>query len=66
MAGHLLSSLARLFTAFLQLHGFSLGVEDIVLTSKADKKRKKLISKCRVAGAEAAAAAMSLPEKCER
>jgi hypothetical protein len=30
----LLSGLARLFTLFLQLHGFSLGVEDILVSEK--------------------------------
>ena len=34
VANQLLSALGRLFTAFLQLHGFSLGVEDILVTSK--------------------------------
>ena len=60
MAGQLLSSLGRLFTAFLQLHGFTLGVEDILVTSKADKKRRKLMEKCRLAGDQAAAEAMGL------
>ena len=31
MANQLLSALGRLFTAFLQLHGFTLGVEDILI-----------------------------------
>lgn len=34
VANQLLSALGRLFTAFLQLHGFSLGVEDILVTPK--------------------------------
>lgn len=33
-SAQLLSSLARLFTFFLQIHGFSLGVEDILVSSK--------------------------------
>ena len=33
MAGKLLTSFAKLFTAFLQLHGFTLGVEDILCTN---------------------------------
>lgn len=41
----LLSSFSRLFTSFLQLRGFTLGVEDILVTPKADKKRKKIISR---------------------
>lgn len=40
----LLSSFSRLFTGFLQLRGFTLGVEDILVTRSADKKRKKIIS----------------------
>jgi DNA-directed RNA polymerase I subunit RPA1 len=39
----LLSCLSRLFTTFLQLKGFSLGVEDILLTSLADRRRKKIL-----------------------
>ena len=31
VANHLLSALGRLFTGFLQLHGFTLGVEDILV-----------------------------------
>ena len=31
IANELLSSLGRLFTTFLQLHGFTLGVEDIII-----------------------------------
>lgn len=32
----LLSALGRLFTTFLQLHGFTLGVEDILVTAKVN------------------------------
>ena len=41
----LLSCFSRLFTTFLQLRGFTLGVEDILVTPEADKKRKKIISR---------------------
>ncbi len=34
IAGKLLTCLAKLFTCFLQLHGFTLGVEDILCTKK--------------------------------
>ena len=34
VAGRLLTGLAKLFTTFLQLHGFTLGVEDILVTPK--------------------------------
>ena len=41
----LLSCFSRLFTAYLQLKGFSLGVEDILVTPQADKKRKKILKR---------------------
>ena len=44
-SSRLLSSLARLVTNFLQLHGSTMGVEDILLNASADKKRKKILSK---------------------
>lgn len=42
-ACRLLSSFSRLFTSYLQLRGFTLGVQDILVTRKADKKRQKII-----------------------
>lgn len=66
MAGDLLTALARVFTTFLQFHGFSLGVEDILVKEKADKKRHKLMKKGRTAGDEAAIEALGLPDDCER
>jgi len=59
-SSRLLSSLARLFTYFLQLHGFTLGVEDILLNASADKKRKKILSKTSKVGFEAAVRAVGL------
>ena len=41
----LLSCLSRLFTTYLQLKGFSLGVEDILVTPNADKKRSKILKR---------------------
>lgn len=41
----LLSCFARLFTTYLQLKGFSLGVEDILVTPRADKKRRKILKR---------------------
>ena len=38
MAGDLLTALARVFTTFLQFQGFTLGVEDILVIEKAEKK----------------------------
>uniref|UniRef100_A0A182JXK7 DNA-directed RNA polymerase subunit n=1 Tax=Anopheles christyi TaxID=43041 RepID=A0A182JXK7_9DIPT len=57
----LLSSLSRLFTYYLQWEGFTLGVRDILVQDKADRKRSKIIRECReTAGHEAAAAALEL------
>ena len=39
----LLSSFSRLFTFHLQLQGFTLGVEDILVTPKAEQNRKQII-----------------------
>uniref|UniRef100_A0A182N9R4 DNA-directed RNA polymerase subunit n=1 Tax=Anopheles dirus TaxID=7168 RepID=A0A182N9R4_9DIPT len=58
----LLSALSRLFTYYLQWEGFTLGVHDILVQAKADKKRSKIIRECReTAGHEATAAALELP-----
>jgi DNA-directed RNA polymerase I subunit RPA1 len=43
----LLSALSKLFTAFLQTEGFSLGVADILVLKKADKKRQNVIQQLR-------------------
>ena len=42
-AGELLTSLARIFTVFLQMHGFTCGLDDLVLTPEYDKKRRMII-----------------------
>lgn len=44
----LLTSLAKLFTYFLQREGFTLGVRDILVLDHAEKKRQKAIKKCRL------------------
>ena len=46
----LLSSFSRLFTSYLQLRGFTLGVQDILVTRKADKKRSKIIKQLKTVG----------------
>ena len=66
MAGDLLTALARVFTTFLQFQGFTLGVEDILVKEKADKKRRKFIKKGRVSGEEAVIEALSLSDNCDR
>ncbi|XP_019859296.1 PREDICTED: DNA-directed RNA polymerase I subunit RPA1-like [Amphimedon queenslandica] len=56
MCNYLLSALGRIFTGFLKLyHGFSLGVEDILVKPMADKERFKIIAEGRDCGLEAAA-----------
>ena len=39
-AGKLLSSFSRLFTAYLQFHGFTCGFDDLLLTNKSEDARK--------------------------
>nr|CAG4651562.1 EOG090X00BV [Triops cancriformis] len=58
----LLTSLARLFTHFLQLEGFTLGVKDILLVKKADRGRRKVVEKSQKIGDAVAAKAVGLVE----
>uniref|UniRef100_A0A673NKL2 DNA-directed RNA polymerase n=1 Tax=Sinocyclocheilus rhinocerous TaxID=307959 RepID=A0A673NKL2_9TELE len=52
-SGKLLSCLARLFTAYLQLYrGFTLGVEDILVKDGANKQRRKIIQKSVTCGSK--------------
>lgn len=60
-ATRLLSSLAKLFTRFLQQEGFTLGVHDILTVEKADKKRRKVIKESRKIGVEVITTALDLP-----
>ncbi|KAK3022372.1 hypothetical protein RJ639_047346 [Escallonia herrerae] len=41
IAGVLLSALGRLFTVFLQIHGFTCGVDDLIVLPKWESKRKE-------------------------
>jgi DNA-directed RNA polymerase I subunit RPA1 len=52
VAGQLLSCLGRLFTAFLQLRGFTLGVEDIILRPEMAKPMAKIVRKVKKCGYE--------------
>ncbi|KAM9833161.1 DNA-directed RNA polymerase I subunit RPA1 isoform 2-T2 [Syngnathus typhle] len=61
-SGNLLSCLARLFTAYLQLYrGFTLGVEDILVKPGANKKRKRIIKESLKIGTRALQTAFNLP-----
>ena len=49
VANLLLSALGRLFTSFLQLRGFTLGVEDIlVLTEVSDVQRTRNVARVEI------------------
>ena len=39
LTGQLLTALARVFTAFLQIHGFTCGMDDLLVEPEADKAR---------------------------
>lgn len=45
MTGKLLSALAKLFTSYLQYHGFTLGVEDILVKPKVSIAIAAVLSK---------------------
>lgn len=49
-ASKMLSAFGKLFQTFLQRDGFTLGVEDILVTREIDEKRKEIISNCRKVG----------------
>ncbi|XP_055332265.1 DNA-directed RNA polymerase I subunit RPA1-like isoform X2 [Paramacrobiotus metropolitanus] len=59
-SAQLLSSFARLFTFFLQLQGFSLGVEDILVAHGADFQRRRIMATVDQCGPEAVAQALQL------
>uniref|UniRef100_A0A0E0LDG9 DNA-directed RNA polymerase subunit n=1 Tax=Oryza punctata TaxID=4537 RepID=A0A0E0LDG9_ORYPU len=44
-AGVLLSSFSRLFTMVLQLHGFTCGVDDLLLCQESDMTREEILGK---------------------
>ncbi|VBB33220.1 unnamed protein product, partial [Acanthocheilonema viteae] len=49
-ATKILSCFSRLFTTYLQYHGFTLGVADILIRKEADRQRKKEIKALRKCG----------------
>ncbi|XP_006900430.1 PREDICTED: DNA-directed RNA polymerase I subunit RPA1 [Elephantulus edwardii] len=62
-SGRVLTCLARLFTAYLQLYrGFTLDVEDILVKPKADVRRHQIIEESTCCGPRAVRAALNLPE----
>ncbi|KAK7392857.1 hypothetical protein VNO78_21307 [Psophocarpus tetragonolobus] len=50
VAGNLLSALSRLFTTFLQMHGFTCGVDDLMLTEGKDVERMNQLQSCEEIG----------------
>ncbi|EDW32058.1 GL11448 [Drosophila persimilis] len=58
----LLTAFTKVFTFFLQLEGFTLGVKDILVTGEADRKRRQIIQECRDVGNSAVAAALELDD----
>ncbi|KAK8771070.1 hypothetical protein V5799_025688 [Amblyomma americanum] len=58
-----LSAFARLFTHYLQsFAGFTLGIEDILVTDKANHKRRRIMKKARRQGDAVALRALGLEE----
>lgn len=61
VAVKLLNAVGKLFLNFLKVEGFTLGVHDILIKSKPDKKRKKIIEESRKIGKAAVTKALELP-----
>ncbi|XP_024012805.1 DNA-directed RNA polymerase I subunit 1 [Eutrema salsugineum] len=49
-AGNLLSVFSRLFTVFLQLQGFTCGVDDLIILKDMDGERTKQLQECEQVG----------------
>lgn len=62
-SSNFLDSVGRLCTAYLQMNGFTLGVEDILVNAKADKSRRHFMRKLRKIGDEIALKALELDQK---
>lgn len=57
-----LDSAGKLFTAYLQLSGFTLGIKDILINEKEDQQRERIIEKLRKVGSIAAKNSLDLEE----
>ncbi|KAI1705504.1 RNA polymerase rpb1, domain 2 domain-containing protein [Ditylenchus destructor] len=62
VAADILSCFSRVFTTYLQTHGFTLGVADILVTESADKVRRGAIKQIRKCGSDVVKKAFSLPD----
>jgi len=49
-AGILLSTFSRLFTLFLQLHGFTCGIDDLLLSQQSNETRRKTLAESEESG----------------
>ncbi|CAN8279787.1 unnamed protein product [Cochlearia groenlandica] len=49
-AGNLLSVFSRLFTVYLQSHGFTCGVDDLIILKDMDEERSKQLEECEQVG----------------
>lgn len=58
---NLLAAFSKLLTYYLQKDGFTLGVKDILVQTRADKKRTQFAIETRSAGVEAAKRALDIP-----
>ncbi|XP_015122909.1 DNA-directed RNA polymerase I subunit RPA1 [Diachasma alloeum] len=61
-----LSAFGKVFQSHLQLCGFTLGIEDILVLPKSDNKRKEIIERCRKIGDDIQKTALELPEDTPR
>uniref|UniRef100_A0AC35TWK5 DNA-directed RNA polymerase subunit n=1 Tax=Rhabditophanes sp. KR3021 TaxID=114890 RepID=A0AC35TWK5_9BILA len=64
VATSILSCFSRLFTTYLQFHGFTLGVSDILVTPQANKARAKHIKHLRKIGNECVKKTFNLDPNC--
>ncbi|XP_011861692.1 PREDICTED: DNA-directed RNA polymerase I subunit RPA1 [Vollenhovia emeryi] len=61
-ASNMLSAFGRLFQTFLRCDGFTLGVEDILITRENDQMRKEIISNCRKVGDTVQKSVLKVPD----
>ena len=62
VATKIMSCFSRCFTTYLQFHGFSLGVADILVKRHANKERRKIIRQLRKEGENVVKRAFNLPD----
>jgi DNA-directed RNA polymerase I subunit RPA1 len=60
-AGELLTALARIFTSYLQFHGFTCGIDDLVLRPETNKQRRTTIEEFHKKGVEKVAEFCGVP-----